>query len=459
MLAQTKTSPPVKPLKVPNLPWLKILPQLIKDPYNFLTNAYKQYGNIYAMNLGIAKIIFINHPHYAEHVLRNNHRNYAKTGPMWESLRLLIGNGLPASEGDFWLRQRRLLQPQFHRKKLANLANIMVDAIDGSTNHWEEFALSGKPFNVAQAFNSLALSVISKTMFGANISTADSEEIDHNVQFINDYIFQMMIISSLVKWGKLPSQKRFDLALQKIETIIYRIIKEYREQEQEEPRDTLIGMLLDIVDEETGEGMTNSQLRDEAVTIFIAGYDTSAVTLSWIFYFLAQYPEVQQKVHAEIESILGDRKPVIEDLPKFRYIEMVFQEALRLYPVAFFIGRTVDKDDVIDNYHIPSGSMAVVLTSAIQRNLDFWENPDEFNPERFTVENSQDRDRFSMIPFGAGPRQCIGNQFAQIEIQLAMIRILQRYYIRPAFTVPPKVHVAITLRPEDGIDVYLQKRN
>lgn len=439
------------------LPLIGVLPQLLMDPFGYVVRSWEQLGDIYALNLGFIKVVMLNHPRHAQHVMRDNAQNYHKGGPIWESLRGFIGNGLVVSEGAFWLRQRRLMQPQFHRQRLAGLTDLMVEAVDEALQAWLPAAGSGKPFDLNTNFNQLTMRVIAKTLFGTALSAQQLDELSDLLVYALNYLLTDASTQSLPAWLPIPGRRRYRQSIARYEEIVYQIIRDGREGNGSENH--LLAMLLNMVDEETGEAMDDRQLRDEVATLFLAGYETTSIALSWIMHLLLQHPQVTAKLQAEVDAVLGDRLPTFADLPHLSYTRMVIQESMRLYPPSFWLPRVAREADEIDGHAIPAGTHVISFNYAYHRHPEFWPNPEQFDPERFTPENSAGRHHFAWIPFGAGQRQCIGRDFALMEAQLALAMVVQRFQASPVDKKEVKPMLASTLRPKRGIRVYLERRN
>jgi cytochrome P450 len=438
-------------------PLVGSLPQIAKDPFTFVKEARETYGDIYTLNLGLSKVVILNHPRHAQYILRDNARKYHKGGPLWDAVRDMLGNGLAVSEGDFWLRQRRMMQPQFHRQRIAALTTLMVEAISGVLETWQQAAESGEDFDIAPAFDRVTMSVILKTMFGTGLSVEEMDEAAEAMTIGLNYIMQGTITHPLPSWLPLPGKKRYQEAMARFDELVFRIIGECRRGEGTENH--LLAMMLDMVDEETGGGMTDQQLRDEVATLFLAGYETTSITLSWAMYYLGQNPEMMAKLQAEVDEALGDRLPTMADLRNLPYTQMVIQESMRLRPPSYWLPRTAAEDDEIDGYHIPAGTNVVSLTYMYHHHPEHWENADSFDPERFTPENSANRHKFAFVPFGAGQRMCIGRDFAMMEGQLALAMVMQRFAITAVPGHVTKPQLTSTLRPKGGVMVNLAKRD
>lgn len=438
------------------LPLVGSLPKLLKDPFQYVVKTREELGDIYWLNLGLSKVMILNNPRHAQHVLRDNARNYRKGGPMWDAVRTLIGNGLVVSEGDFWLRQRRMMQPHFHRRRLAGLTELMVAAIQEALDLWEEQIRSGEKFDLAAGFNKVTMKVIVRTLFGSGLSQQEMDDVGDAMSFVLDYIISAMVTNNLPSWMPVPGRKKYQEKLAIIDQVVYRIISEVRAGNEGDNH--LLAMLINTVDAESGEGMTDEQMRNEVTTLFLAGYETTSIALTWAFDYLNQNPEMLEKLHAEVNEVLDGRTPEFEDIPNLTYTRMIFEETMRLRPPAFWIPRIVEEDDEIDGYHIPAGTNVVSLTYMNHRHPDHWDNPEVFDPERFSKEKSAGRHQFAFVPFGAGQRKCIGMDFAMMEGPLVMAMVAQRFQVKTISDQPAKPTLTTTLRPKGGLPVNIQVR-
>ena len=452
-------SPSEQPKSIPltkGLPLVGSLPQLIKNPFGYLKQARENYGDIYNLNLGISKMLIVNHPRQMQHILVDNAQNYRKGGAMWDAVRAMLGNGLVVSEGSFWMRQRRMMNPQFHRQRLAALNDLMVSAITEALDTWEKSA-NGSDFNVASAFSELTMKVITRTLFGTGLSTEEMDRVSKAMNYALTYIIQAIVLNSLPSWMPAPGKKEFEQSIKQIDDTVFRIIADSRKDNGESNH--LMAMLLDMVDDETGEGMTDQQLRDEVTTLFLAGYETTSIALSWAFDLLTHHPDVMEKLQAEVDSAIGDRLPTFADLMKLPYSRMILQETLRIRPAAWQLPRTAIEDDELDGYRIPAGTTITGLIYMCHYHPEEWENPEVFDPERFQPDKSEKRHKFAYMPFGAGQRKCIGMDFALMEGQLALAMVAQRYKLTKTTEDLAKPQLSTTLRPKGGVVVKLEKRS
>ncbi|WP_437592016.1 cytochrome P450 [Sorangium sp. So ce1000] len=446
----------VSPPSARGFPLVGVLPHLLKDRLDYLLSTRNELGDLYTIDLGVARLVALNHPRHAQHVLRDNARNYRKGGALWESIRSLIGNGLPTSEGDLWLRQRRMIQPEFHRDRLAAMCDLMVQAVDDGMAGIGAAAAAGRPINAERELPHITMKVILNTMFGSGITKEEADAVGGSLQYAIDYMIFGAMFQGLPRWIPAPGRRRFERSVKRIDEHVFRFIAQRRAQPGR--GGDLLSILLATVDAETGEQMTNQQLRDEAVSMFLAGYETTSVSLAWALHFLVANPEILRALVAEVDAALGDRRPGFADVPKLPLALAVFQEALRLYPPAYWIPRTAIEDDEIDGFRIPAGAMVGVMSYVLHRHPDQWETPARFDPGRFTPERARERHPLSFIPFGIGQRQCVGKEFALMEGQLILARLFQRFGVSAVPGRTPRLHVATTLRTSGGVWLRLEPR-
>jgi cytochrome P450 len=436
------------------LPIFGIAGDITKDPLDFFVKLFQQYGDIAYFTIGGQKFYLFSHPDHVQYILQGNHRNYEK-GPNYDKLRPLLGNGLVTSNGAFWLRQRRLIQPAFHRQRLAGFAAIMTDSADEMLNRWDAHASQQKPLNVADEFMRVTLEIVSRAMFSTT-TTDFSDTINKNLPVVlertNDRFWELFDLSMLPT----PTNRRYNQAVRALDTIIYGVIE--RRKLGHEHFDDLLDMLLSATDEDTGERMTDTQLRDEAMTIYLAGHETTANALSWAHYLLAQHPEVMGKLRSEVDSVLQGRTPTMEDVAALKYTRMVIDETLRVYPSVWSIARTPITPDTIGGYPIQPGVNVALAQYVTHRHPAFWENPEVFEPERFSAERSAGRHPYAYFPFGGGPRLCIGNNFALIEATLILAMIVQRYEMELVTDQVIEPQPVVTLRPRYGIQMRAHPR-
>jgi cytochrome P450 len=439
------------------LPLIGSLPSLIRDPIAFVEEARATHGDVYRVDLGVLEAILLNHPRHAQHVLRDHAANYTKGGPLWDSIRTLLGDSLPVSEGEHWRRQRRMMQPQFHHERLAAMADLMVQAIDEELGTWGAAAVSGQPFDMFRGLASMAMKVIVRTMFGTSIGRDESDTVDEAMSYMNDFMFRNIVLKALPRWAPVPGRRRHQAAIAAVDAILFRVIARSREEEGR-ARGSMIDMLLDLVDAETGARMTPTELRDEAVAMFLAGYETTAAALAFAMGYVAEDAGVALALHAEVDAALLDRAPRLADLRRMPRVLRTLQESMRLSPPAYWLPRVAVADDVIDGFAIPAGTMVAPVIYTIHRHPAEWPDAARFDPDRFLPARSAGRHGLAWMPFGAGPRQCIAKEFALMEGQLILARIAQRFEVHGVAGRAPRARLSTALRPRDGVMVRLRRR-
>jgi len=431
-------------------PILGVMPEMVKDMLGLFENTAREYGGIAQFNLLGRPYFLVTDPDYVKYILQDNYRNYIR-GRSVETGRVLLGNGLPLIDGDFWLRERRMLQPAFHRERLAKLASTAQAVIESHLDAWLEKSKHG-PLDMDEEMMKLTLTVIIKTMFSAPIDdriAALSRAFNVASKFM---LWRSQQAWAPPLWFPVPRNLEYNRALKTLNDTIYPLIVEARRS----PGDDLLAMLLDMRDQESGEGMSDQQARDEVVTIFFAGHETTAATMTWTYYLLSLHPEVEQKLYEELKTALNGRPPSFTDLPKLTYMHQVLNEVLRLYPSAYLFAREALIDDVLDGYLIPANTLIFITPYITHRNPRYWPDPEKFDPDRFTPEAVAGRPKHVYYPFGEGPHVCIGSNFAMMEMQLILAASLPRFHLKlvPGQTVALKPEA--TLRPKGGMKMTVE---
>jgi len=422
---------------------------LNNNPLEYFTKIAREYGDIAGLRVLNFKTIFVNHPDLIEEVLVTDARKYSK-GRVLRANRHVFGEGLLTSEGGFWLRQRRLTQPAFHRARIASCAGTMVEYTQRMLRGWR----GGEERDAHQEMMRLTLQIVGKTLFDADVER-DAQEVGKSLELLLEVGANFRRTIFVPHWLPTPANLRVKREVRQIERILYRIIGERRAS----GRDTgdLLSMLLHAQDED-GSRMTDRQLRDEAITLFLAGHETTASTLSWTWWLLAQNPAVEAKLHAELEAVLGDRTPSLDDLPKLAYTGHLITESLRLYPPAWGMARLAVEDHEIAGYAVTRGMGVAMAQWVVHRDPRWYDAPEEFRPERWEDDLLKRLPRFAYFPFGGGPRQCIGNAFALMEAALVLATIARKFRLRLVANHPVVPLASITLRPRHGVRVTLESR-
>jgi cytochrome P450 len=421
------------------------------NPLVYLSKVARQYGDIVYLRVMKQDMYVLSHPEFVREVLVTNQNSFVKSRAL-ERAKILLGEGLLTSEGQHHLRQRRLVQPAFHRERLAGYAAAMTEC----AVRWRERLRPG-PMDIAREMPQLTLTIVAKTLFSADVAS-DAPEIGAAMTSVLE-MFDLLLLpfSDFLHKLPLPSVRRFDKARARLDGMIYGLIEARRKSGID--TGDLLSMLLLAQDEgEDGAGMTDEQVRDEAITLFIAGHETTANALTWTWYLLAQHPEVEQRLHEEIEEVLGDRPPELADVPQLRYAEMILAEVLRLYPPAWAVGRRALAPFTVGGFDVPAGSICIMSQYIIHRDARWFPNPEKFDPERWRPEAREARPKFSYFPFGGGTRVCLGERFAWMEGVILMAAISQKW----RFRLEPGQHVEplplVTLRVKNGLRVIAEPR-
>jgi cytochrome P450 len=395
----------------------------------------------------------MNDPELIREVLIAQPQNFIKERTQ-RRMKILLGEGLITSDGDIHKRQRRIAAPAFHRQRIQAYASSMVERAAAMRDAWQ----AGVEVDASAEMMQLTLQIVARTLFNSDVTK--------DVQRINDEVNAIMrLYNFLVALPRaedllhlpIPGLMRFKRARRRLDTVVYRMIQDHRAAGIDSG--DLLSMLLASRDEEDDHsGMTDEQLRDEVLTIFLAGYETVANALTWTWLLLGQNQDAEAKLHAEVDAVLGERLPTLEDIPQLRYTEMVLAESMRLYPPAWAMGRQATCDVEIGPYKLPAGTYIFFSQYIIQRNADFFPDPLKFDPERFTLEHKAGRPRFAYFPFGGGNRQCIGESFAWMEAILSLVTLAQKWRLKLVPGQRIEVQPKITLRPKYGIRMVPELR-
>jgi cytochrome P450 len=424
-----------------------------RDTIGALMDGWRENGDLFRVRVPMSLTIVV-HPDHVRWMLQQNHRNYEPVDWVSDAWRMVVGDGLLASSGSHWLRQRRLEQPGFHRQRIAGFATTMTEAAAVTAKALQSSAHRGEPVDLKQVMTELTLDILAKCLFSAAWKR-ESAEIPPAVTTELEFMFKQLKMPIHIPLKvPTPANRRFLAAREKLDAIVYGLIRERRAERQRS--EDLLQMLIDAQDE--GDTMTDEQIRDEVMTLIFAGHETVSCGLVWSLYLLSLHAEAARKLHDEVDSVLSGRPPTVDDLPKLSYTWMVIREALRLYPPVWPIARAPIQDDAIGGYHVPAGSMMLVLPYLTHRHPDFWQNPEGFEPERFTPEAMSELPRFAYFPFSGGPRKCIGDYFAEMELQLVVATLAQHVtlHLLPGATTVPVP--GITLRPRDPIPMKVVDR-
>ena len=424
----------------------------MRDPLRFLTTMRKRHGDVVQLALGPLDVTLVSHPDLVEDVLVTRNRLWKKDRHL-QTMRPVLGDGLLSSEGDFWRRQRRLAQPAFHRDRIASYGEIMVAHASRLASKWRD----GEIRDVHKDMMTLTLEIVAETLFGANVGE-QAEEVAVALEAVIGVVSDPLeLFFPVLARLPTPSRRRFGRAVEKLDSIIYGLIEGRRRSGKGETID-LLSMLLHAQDED-GTRMSDKQLRDECMTIFLAGHETTALNLSWTWLLLSQHPAITAKLTSELDTVLGDRAATVSDLPKLRYASHVIAESLRMYPPAWSMGREASEDVEVGGYLVPRGHQIWFSPWAIQRDERWFERPNEFRPERWDGDLAKMLHRYAYFPFGGGPRFCIGQAFAQMEAVLILATLARAYRVDVLSRPRPTPEPSVTLRPKHGLRVCLTRRH
>ena len=427
------------------------LPEFRRDLLGFLSDCAREHGDVVAFRVPRRRLVLINHPDLIEEVLTAHARRTTKTAIL-NMLRPVLGDGLLLSEGDTWLRQRRLIQPAFHRQRIAAYGDVMAGYAERAMREWKD----GQRRDVHADMMAVTQAIVAKALFDADVSD-EARAVGDASQIVMQYFGERLgsLLQLLPRWVPTPANVRVRRAIRRLDTVVYRMIADRRRSPED--RGDLLSILLQAQDADDGSRMTDRQVRDEVMTLFLAGHETTAVALSWTWYLLAQHPEVDARLADTLRVALGGRPPAVTDLPALRYAEMVVTESMRLYPPAYGIARQATRPTEVAGHPIAAHDIVLMPTWVVHRDARWFDEPETFRPERW-ADAARHLPRFAYFPFGGGPRQCIGNTFATMEAVLILAAIAQRFRLTlvPGQRVVPVPY--ITLRPEPGIRMRLERR-
>ena len=448
---------------IPKVPAWRIfgqLPGLNANPIPVIGGNIERFGKIFTTYLGFDPIHVTTDPAFAQYVLQKNHKNYRKT-KFVKVIAEMIGNGLLTSDNPYWLKQRRLIQPSFHRKKLEALGLIMSNEIASYEEDLRQKisnSTEGLELNVLKEMMELTLQIVLRSLFTTGLTRNEIDLVDHHLTALQSLVIMRLRRPFVIPFMKLGGQlKKYERMQNEMDAIIYRIIEERRNETS--PKDDLLSMLLEARYEESGEGMDNQQIRDESLIIVLAGHETTANSLAWTLYLLSQHPAIKEKLLQEFEDILGDRTANFSDVRSLVYTKQVIEESMRIYPPAWIMDRQTIEEDQLGPYTLKKGQMINFFIYGIHHDPELWPEPEKFDPERFAPENAKARKPFSYFPFGGGPRLCIGNNFALMEMALILPSLLRKFKFEYVGKKAPELQPLVTLRPKNGMPMRVSLRN
>ena len=422
-----------------------------RNPTEFLTKLSKL-GDVSAFKVGGVQAFLINHPDLIRDLLVTNHAKFIK-GRALQRAKGLLGEGLLTSEKEFHLRQRRMIQPAFHRNRINEYAKAMIEFGEKMSGEWKD----GEFRDIDKEMMRLTLWIVGKTLFSANVEDEAMQVGIAMTTIVSMFNFMLLPFSEYLEKLPLPPIKKLKNARNTLDEVIYKIIDERRASGED--KGDLLSMLLMAQDEETGSGMTDKQVRDECLTLFLAGHETTANALVWTFYLLSQNPEAEAKFHAELDEILGDKPITPEDYPRLKYTEQILAESMRLFPPAWTVGRLATEEHEFNGYKIPPKSLVLASQYVMHRDPRFWENAEDFQPERWEKLSIKEAgNKFIYFPFSKGVRNCIGENFAWMEGVLLLAILGRKWKLSLAPEQKIALNPMITLRPKYGMKMKIEEK-
>jgi len=412
------------------------------DSLERMTELFARFGDIYRVYAPGRKsyTYVINHPDDVKRVLVSNHKNYTK-GVGLDRVKILLGNGIMTSEGDFWKRQRYMMQPMFHRRVVTGFSNLIDDCTERFIEKWEAQAARGELVNVTEDMSELTLEIVLRSIFGPDFERLAKQEGGNPFDVVTQ---------------EQARDLRFAYRFRSLGKVISGIVNRRREAREEHP--DFIGMLMTARDKETGDAMSDRELIDEVMTLVVAGHETTASALNWTWYLISQHPEVEAKLHAELDAVPVERAAPLAQMESLAYTNRVIDEALRLYPPGWILSRRTIGPDILAGYEIPAGASVMLSPYVLHRHPQFWKDPDRFWPDRFAPEHEADRPRFAYMPFAAGPRHCIGETLALYEMLMHLYKVARRYRLTYVADRPVELDAQINLRTKHPLFMRLERR-
>ncbi|WP_026413650.1 cytochrome P450 [Actinomadura oligospora] len=425
-----------------------VLARLVRDRLALMTEAVTEYGDAVRVAAGPRTMYIFNHPDHAKHVLADNAANYHK-GLGLQQARRALGDGLLTSEGELWRKQRRTIQPAFQSARIAAQAGVVAEEAAGLVERLRAHR-GGGPVDVTGELTGLTLGVLGRTLLDADLGGADAS-VGHAFEAVQDQaMFEMVSLSKVPTWVPLPKQLRFRRARAELRDVVDRLVAE-RGPGWSPEADDVVSRLVASTRAEPDPAVGARRLHDELVTLLLAGHETTASTLGWSLYLVDRHPEVARRLREEARTVLGDRPPVHDDLHGLTYTAMVVQEAMRLYPPVWILTRQALQDDVVGGYHVPAGSDVLVSPYTLHRNAEYWDDPERFDPERFDPARPNERPRYAYIPFGAGPRFCVGNNLGMLEAVFVLALISRDLRLKAVPERPVQPEPMLSLRIRGGL--------
>ena len=438
----------------PGPPLLAGLRKLRKSPPVALLELAREYGDIVRWR-GFFPIYSVNHPDSVRQILTQAWPRYTKNTIDYRVVGRTLGNGLVTNDGEDWARQRRLMQPVFANRAIDKFDIVINDMTAQLATQWAA-KRADETVWLDRDMSRVTFQVVSRTLFGADIDDAADEMVEI-LHIVNQHPLRLSALATLYPWIPVPSNFRFRRIKQRLNDIVDGLVAAHRTS-GDEGRGDIVDRLLAARDQDSGEGMSKTQIRDEIITLMLAGHETSATALTWTFYVLAQHPEIEARLCDELAAQLGGRPASSADLPRLPYLKQVVQESMRLYPPVWGIARRCTEETEMGGYRIPQNAYIAITMYVLHRHPDFWPDAERFDPERFAPNRTEARHSYCYLPFAAGPRACIGAGMAMLEIQLVLAQLLQRFRVRPLAGHPVVPEAVVTLKTRFGMPAHIEAR-
>jgi cytochrome P450 len=442
---------PLRTFPGPRGHWLLgALPRLRTDMLGFFDQCFREHGDAAYFRVANRRTMLLSHPADIEQVLVTENRRFIKNFAM-VFLKPLLGNGLLLNEGQSWLRQRRLMQPAFSKMQVESYAPAMMECTERLIGSWQE----GEVHDIVSTTMQLAMNIASRTLLGIDINQQFSEISQCLEAVMHDFLYRFSTPIPPPQWLPTPGNLRLKRTIRRLDQILQQLIDERRAAGA--TGDDFLSLLLNARDEEDKQGISDRQIRDEVMTMFLAGHETTANALSWMWYLLGKHPEIQQRVRQEVRAVLGDRPPTPADIPQLTFCEQVIREAMRLYPPAYVVGRRPVEDITIGRHFIPAGTNVLMSQWVVHRDPRWFDDPLKFDPDRWANGFVSRLPKYAYFPFGGGPRVCIGNAFAMFEATLVLAMMAQRFSLELVTAEPIRMQPAVTLRPGQAIELRVRE--
>jgi len=436
---------------------LGFVPEFRADPVEAFARLARRYGDITEFRMGARRCYFVRNPDAIKRMLIDNRAAYGKNTVGFDRMRTFMGEGLVTSQGDFWKRQRRIAQPAFHKKRIAGFADTMVRMTKMTVTDWRRAAERGESVDVARDMTRLTLRIVANTVLSIEVDEREDQLGDDVAALLHHFEESVTQVVPIHEYLPTAKGRALRATIKRFDDLVNGTIEQRRKAGG--GGNDLLGMLMDATDEDTGERMDDVQLRDEVLTMFLAGHETTANALAWCFHLLGRHPEVVSRLQAELDANLGEGDPSLDDLAALPYTSQVLEESMRIYPPVWLIARSVEEDDELCGCRVRAGSQVFYSPYLSHRDPRYWPDPERFDPERFDPALVKTRPRYAYFPFSGGPRQCIGDSFARMEAKFALAMLVRAFTLAPVPGHPVVREPTVTLRARHGVLMTVAARD